>query len=302
MATETVVAAEPKAPVVPELKPSDITEDSLPTIGDTDLQNALKAETDKEAAPITTTTAKAPETKEAASVTEPAKGTPDPELVSLKTKLEELNKKLSDKEIFIQRQGTEIGELRKARQFYQEQIQIAQQNFQDKFNTDPVGAMNDYGYVQQAQQAINNIDAAEFAQKNAQYIHQLYPDYPQIVEDVAKYGESIGVPKDFIDNYRRNPYGTDVRTLIPYVEGAKRMKTYGEKDSLIDSLKKQVADLDKITDEETVTEKIAAASKKTSVITGKASDGNTKKPTDGLDEKNISSLSDADLEAMLKSE
>lgn len=78
------------------------------------------------------------------------------------------------------------------------------------------------------------------------------------------------------------------------------MKEQKAQSSLLETLKKQVGELDMETSEETVTEKIATAARKAPVITAKTSGGVTRKKTDGLDEKTIHLLSDADLTEMLK--
>lgn len=288
------------------LTPESLTEASLPAIGDAELEKALQAGTEKnpevkaKETPVVKAEEKPAPVKQTPAQEPVVKATPDDEIASLKKQIEQLNKRLTDKEIFIQKQGTEIGELRKARQFYEEQIKIAQEKFDELINTDPRQAMNAYSYTQQAQHAIDQIDAAEFIRQNAGFINQLYPDYESLVEEVAKYGEQIGVPKEFVENYRKNPYATPVQTLIPYVEGAKLARKYAGKDRLLETLKKQVAELDAMTNEETVTTKIAAASKRTPAITARVSDGNTKKPTDGFNSKNIANLSYAELEEMLK--
>lgn len=218
----------------------------------------------------------------------------------IKEELERLKKRVQDKEQFIQRQGTEIGELRKARAYYEDQAKLLMEQFQAKFYENPNEAMNAYGQAGQATQMAQQAQLMESIQVNKQYIHQVYPEYETMINDIAEYGDVIGVPKDQIESFKQNPYATDIRVLIPYVEGAKRYKQEKTQSSLIEQLKKQVEELDKDTSEDTVLQKITAAARKNPAITAKSGDGMTIAKTDGLNENNIADLSDADLDALLK--
>jgi hypothetical protein len=288
---DEVVAVEPEAP---------LTDNQLPTLNDAELEKAISNQGTITKEKETAATPVKPEVKVEPKPVTPAPVEKPEDVQVMKERLEKLEKQVNEKEKVLQRQGTEIGELRKARAYYEEQAKTLYAQFQEKFYENPSESMQAYNQSAQAVQQAQQIEAVERIQVNKQYIYQAYPEYDTMINDIAEYGKAIGVPDEQVENFKRNPYSTDVRALIPYVEGAKRMKAEKTNNELIEQLRKQVEELDKETDEETVVQKIALAAKKGTVITAKSGDGTTKVKTDGLNETNIPDITDADLDALLK--
>lgn len=281
------------AVVVEEQKAPEAAEDvSLPSLSDAELDAAIsQSEGEKETEPEAAVKpeAKTPEVKPK----EPEKETS--EMAVLKAEVEKLAKQLKDKDAFISRQGNEIGDLRRAKQFYEQQAADHRKRFNEEYLVDPAKAMDSYNQSIQAQRSAQQMQAMEVMAANKATIDKMYPEYPSMIDDIVEYGKSIGVPPSQIENFKQNPYGTDPGILIPYVEGAKLMK----KAQYVELIKKQVAELDEMGDEDTVSRKIAAATQKGPGISAGLA-GSTGKGRAAVTVDDVSSLSDAELDALLK--
>lgn len=133
-----------------------------------------------------------------------------------KEDFEALKKRFEGQELLIKRRTSELGELRRQFQTFIEQTQ---QTLDEKFYESPTQALADARKIEMAQAKIKELDAEEQSLTNvhqAQVLlaHHVGPEGLD-VEAISESLASDGLPPDFIDHFRRNPYQSTLpETLI----------------------------------------------------------------------------------------
>jgi hypothetical protein len=250
--------------------------DNLPTVTDADVEVGPAAITDAE---LETQLSETPETET----------TPEPEVVPVpKQEFEALKKKVEHQELFIQRQGTEVGELRKLRDNLVVTMQRKRAEAQDSISVNPIAAMDAHAEAQVAAQQIQSINIQEAIQINKNQILTAIPDYQSRIQDIATEAKSMGVPEPMVQQYLANPYATPVGVLLPYIKAAELRKQFTELQ------KKQAPQTEK------VMQNITNAAKRGTTLTAKAS-SSTKSGTQNLSSNDIAMLSEAELDRLLNS-
>lgn len=228
-------------------------------------------------------------------VDEPVEPAAKPAPVS-QEEFDKLKKKMENQELFLQRQGTEVGQLRKMREQLQNLAKEKRALAEEQLLTDPSKAMDTHAEARDVEKQVANAEIQEQFEANRQAIQTAFPDYEARVNDIAEAALEMGIPPEHIANYRANPYGTPVSILTPYVRAAVLRKHYFEKASLADKLVSQLKDLQ--TNTGTFAKKLKAAALTAPVI--KSAGGSHTEGSDSVDEAQITDLSYAEIERLLK--
>lgn len=167
----------------------------------------------------------------------------------------------NQKELFIQRRNTEFGELRK--QLSERRTQIAQlrdqlaNGLEDRFAESPVQASNDRDQIKALNDQLEVLDrqeerASRITENQTQFMQHVGTDNVT-VDEVAEVLRSDGVPEQFINQFKSNPWEfTNSEALVQMGRRAIDRKQFVQADSdrrtlanYVISLEKQIEDLKK---------------------------------------------------------
>lgn len=112
-------------------------------------------------------------------------------MAEINAKLSALEKRVQDKEAFIQRQAKELGELRKS---------AKPKVTDEEFLSNPVATLDKL--LQEKAE-----EATPPAPDHAEKIRSWVPDFDKRVDQIVKVMKADGVDDDFIAKYRENPAG-----------------------------------------------------------------------------------------------
>jgi hypothetical protein len=217
-----------------------------------------------------------------------------PEMVS-REEYDKLEKQLKDKELFIQRQGTEIGQARKLKESLLKIAQEKRAKAEEQLTTDPVAALDSHAEAREAEREANEAGVAEAIEANKFALQEHLPGYEDRIESIAAAALEMGVPPEYVENYKRNPYATPIGVLLPYARAAALREQTLAKTALVDKLQAQLKEFTS----GNFSRKISEVAKKAPVVTGKGS-AQSVSGTDDVDESMIHNLSDAEIERLLK--
>ena len=166
---------------------------------------------------------------------------------SLKVKLAEAAereqqavRRMSDKESFIQRQGNELGELRKLTKTDPEELR-------NQFDEDPVAAVNKMNAMRDAETREIELSAEIEQEQNKSTVLQSVPDFEDMVDDIAKLAITDGAPTEIVAQFRANPYTTPAPALMNMVSRVRtNMRVTALEKELADSKKSKASMLENI--------------------------------------------------------
>jgi len=231
----------------------------------------------------------------------------EPKVEDVPVDIEKLRKQLADKELFIQRQGTEIGELRKQNVEYKQSADALWKGKKEEGseNTDPE-AVRDRLYEDPA--AVIDSRIAYLKAKETEISNRVRTavpeiDNPEYVEKLAQAALESGDPEAVVTAFRRNPASFGVEPLLEL----KRRLEAKEHSSAEEARQKEIADLraklelvegKKKTGN--INEKIQRAVGESQTLSGDSGQASTEEGPAAVSESQLANLTDAELEAMLK--
>lgn len=135
---------------------------------------------------------------------------PDP----VEERLQSLEKQLDDKQSMIDRQGNEIGMLRKGAEMQKnEAIVPSSDEWREKFDEDPVAAMKEWDAYKE-QEALQQEAAFEYENLGRrQYIESKIPNFNELLDEMVEIAKADGVPDAALRSFRDNPYA-DISSSI----------------------------------------------------------------------------------------
>lgn len=207
-----------------------------------------------------------------------------------------LKKKVENQELFIQRQGTEVGQLRKLREGLEKIAAEKRALVQEQLLTDPAKALDTHAEAREAEAQVKQAQANEQLEANREAIQAAFPDYDNRIDDIVAAAREMGTPDEYLENFRRNPYATPISILVPYVRAANLRKFYFEKAQLVDKLTTQLNELNK--SQGSFTKKLKEVASSAPVITSKGG-SHTSGKLGSIDESQITELSYAEIERLL---
>jgi len=155
-----------------------------------------------------------------------------------KADFEAFKKQFQGQELLIKRRTSELGELR--RQF-QQFVEQTQKTLDEKFYESPTQALADARKIEMAQAKIKELDAEEQSLTNAHQAQVLLAHHVGAdgldVEAISESLASDGLPSDFIDHFRRNPYQSTLpETLIQLAKRANAEKKVRQMEEALNQL------------------------------------------------------------------
>lgn len=235
--------------------------------------------------------------EEVAEVKEPEqeKEVVEPEKVVLeKSEYDKIQQQLKDKELFIQRRNTEIGDLRK-------QLEAKRQTLENELETfdqfDPRGIAQREIQLAQTTQQLADLQVKEVIETNRVVLKDRYPNFQELVDDMSEIatGDLKGLGYDdttisqLLSGFKANPYAEQTGTLLNLADRARLNRENRE-------LKSKLKDLEKQPEE--VLKKVEKAFNTRPTVTASAGQASASKQVVASDQ--ISILSDAELEEMIK--
>ena len=208
----------------------------------------------------------------------------DQKVKELEESINKLKKQIEDKERFIQARNREVGELRKL---------IA--SFYEK----PKDHVDEYEFLQRpyeetkktAIEVIRQFREAEL--KKQKLFNQFIPDLHELKKDIAQIALQEGEAQENVEAFLDNPYDSDINVVRYYAEKARSAKKLSEMQKQIEEMKKRLSEIP-----QDVLSRIQSAAKE-KVITAKSAEKEISGLKD-ISEQQLASLSDAELEELLK--
>lgn len=290
----------------PEVVVSETPEVNPETMDDAAIDKLLAEPETTDTPPVTTEPAKTTEVKqedvkpaEEAKETqekEPEKpATPDP--ATLAAENEKLKKQLKDKEAFIQRQANEVGELRK-------KAATLRQEARD--SVDPSEAAEKVMDARAAESEAASVERQIRTNSTEAFIEGQIPEFKSLVDDMAalvtedarRMGTAEETIAAVIRNFKTDPYSTPPEVLYNIAARASERKKAMALESQIKELSAKIANLSKKPDE--ALKRADEAARKSPVMTAASSGTVHADRTSSLDDVTIPTLSDAELDALLK--
>lgn len=170
--------------------------------------------------------------------------------------LEKQEKEIWEKEKFIGKQSSNVGDLRKKQEEYVQRIQsleqeklrlssniISKEEFEDKMVSSPHEAMQRYSQSSQTESKLQELGLQQKMMQTSLENYNLIPDLDTRVNAMVEVMRLDGVPEDMINGFKQSPsnYFVPVKTI----ELAKRAETLAE----VSKVKSQMAALQAERDE-----------------------------------------------------
>ena len=274
-------------------------EQDVAVISDEDLDKQLSepVEVSEEAEPEKVDNQENPE-KPAESVKDEENkfSTPDEEILFLKSKLDSIAKSNKDRDDWIKRRDLEIGQLRKRI----EEGEVSSggiSKLNETFYDDPVKGVNDILEIREKEKNLKSLKEQEQEVLNKLNIMQVVPNYDELVEDMAAMAKEDGEPPELIELFKKNPYALRHDLAINYARRANDRKKSSDTSKKIADLEKKINDLR--TKPDSIIDKINDLSRKKPVSSTPGSTSGSRS-SDDLSDSDIASISDAELEEILK--
>ncbi|MCK5601356.1 hypothetical protein KAR91_05800 [Candidatus Pacearchaeota archaeon] len=221
---------------------------------------------------------------------EEAGGTEEQATISV-AELEKLRKQVNQQEEFIQKRNTEFGELRKRESELQNEIanRPSDDDLREQFETDPLKTHRDLIAQDRADDERNRLQAQIQQLDAEEAISKAIPNFNELKDNIVALAKSDGLPERDIMDLQNNPYvfnPQDVISLARRAQDAKRIQLLEDQVSAISTSKQNMA------------KKISKAANSSRPLT--AGSGQATPPNLDLSKKQLSDLSDAQLDELLE--
>ena len=232
-------------------------------------------------------------TKEA--VEEKKEGPATEEFKVTKEEWDKTQKRLEEKEKFIQRQADEVGKRRKSEeQLRQEVFNLKTQLAGDGVNH--VEAMEIQNAIREREAQLSESELHTITEFNRNTVKSFVPETENLLDDMAEILKEDGQVDDAIRAFRYNPYSESPGVVINLAKRAELRRELRNKDAKIASLEAELASMKQ--EPKKVVEKIAKALKENPQMTNKSGQASSTKET--VSEMQIPHLSDAELDRLIK--
>jgi len=236
------------------------------------------------------------ETQAVEEVKEEVKEEPPPEEFKVsKEEWEKIQKRLEEKEKFIQRQADEVGKRRKSEeQLRQEVYALKTQLAGDGVNH--VEAMEIQDAIREREAQLTEAELRTITEFNRNTVKTFIPEPESLLDDMVELLKEDGQDDGAIRMFRDNPYRESPGVLINLGKRAELRRESRNKDAKIASLEAELASLRGQPKE--VLKKIEKALKEPSQMTNNSGQASSTKQT--VDESQIPHMTDAELERLLR--
>jgi hypothetical protein len=207
--------------------------------------------------------------------------------------VEKLQKRVKDKELFIQRQAAEIGNLRKQ---LTEFIAAKKKGLEDRFLESPEKALDDKLDIKEAEKKLETLEKQERTLVTRALVDSHIEAEEGLMEGMVNALQRDGLDPQTISQFALNPYeNATPGELIQLAKRAKAENVVRELVSMMQTLIKQNEELKSKPNR--VLNKVEEALKSPPRLNGKSGQAISEKK--GVGSKQISQLSDAELEELL---
>ena len=220
---------------------------------------------------------------------------PPEEFKVSKEEWEKIQKRLEEKEKFIQRQADEVGKRRKSEeQLRQEVYALKTQLAGDGVNH--VEAMEIQNAIREREAQLTEAELHTITEFNRNTVKTFIPEPESLLDDMVELLKEDGQDDGAIRMFRDNPYKESPGILINLGKRAELRKESRNKDAKIASLEAELASLRGQPKE--VLKKIEKALKEPSQMTNNSGQASSTKQT--VDDSQIPHMTDAELERLIK--
>ena len=215
--------------------------------------------------------------------------------------IQKLRAQIQENQKYIDRQGTEIGELRKKVTQPPPATEEEKEQKNAGFFDDPGKAVketvNETLDEREEKDAKAKADAMEFRAGNERAVLEQIPEFNELVGDIAELAKADGFSEEHLVMFKRDPFLTsEPAILINYARTAKAKREIATLTSKVGDLQTQIKSRG-----EDVIKKIEAASKAGKPLTGKTP-GTPRSEPGHIPDEAIPNLSDAELAEALKNQ
>jgi hypothetical protein len=225
-------------------------------------------------------------------IEEPPKEEP---FIVTKDEWEKLQKRLEEKEKFIQRQAAEVGKRRKSEEQIRSELLTLQTQLQERWN-EPLEATQIQGAIREREKQLNEAELQTITEFNRNTVKTFVPEHESLIDDMVELVKEDGQPEDAIRAFRDNPYKEPPGTLINLAKRAELRRELRNKDAKIASLEAELVALRKEPKE--VLKKIEKTLREPSQMTNNSGQASSTKQ--GFEPNQIPHMSDAELDRLLK--
>lgn len=204
-------------------------------------------------------------------------------------KAEKLAKQVADKEAFIGKQTTEIGELRRQAAALQEQLaQVNKDDLNARYYDDPAATVNEVLAIREQEAQVQQLQMLANIKQNEVVVKEYVPDFDDLMDDMVETLKELKYDPEIIKNFKINPYNEQPAIVVNLAERARLSKENK-------SLKAQIAELNQRvkTGPEDALKKVEKAARQ--VVTGATG----KSGASEISKANIPHMSNAQLDEIL---
>jgi hypothetical protein len=221
---------------------------------------------------------------------EEAGGTEEQAVITV-AELEKLRKQVNQQEEFIQKRNTEVGELRKRDLEIQGEIanRPSDDDMREKFDIDPLEAHRNLIAQDRADHERIQLKAKIHQLDAEQAISRAIPNFNELKDEIIALAKKDGLPERDIMDLQNNPYvfnPQDVIGLARRAQDAKRIQILEDKVNAVSTSKQNMA------------KKIAQAANSGRTLT--SASGQATPPNSDISNQQLSKISDAELDELLK--
>lgn len=277
-----------------EQTPEDTTVVETHEATDEQLQSFLS--THKEEELESDDTPEAPQKEEDSQDAKPATKTEDaPQQETSEVRIARLEKQKRDKELFIQRQAAELGQLRKEKE---ELIKAKSQGLDERFLETPQQAIRDELDIRKAKEDLEGLHQQERVLRSRALVESNVTPQEGLPEAMVECLKADGVDEEYIRAFQDNPYTTALPgEIIQLAKRAEVLQVTRAAIKRIADLEVQLADAQK--KPERLLSKVESALRSSPRVTGKS--GQSLSKTAGYSAKQLASMSDAELRELSSS-
>ena len=212
-----------------------------------------------------------------------------------KDEWEKTQRRIEEKEKFIQRQADEVGKRRKSEEQLRQEIFNLKNQLTD-VNMNHAQAMEIQDAIRARETQLSEAELRTITEFNRNSIKTVVPDADSLIDDMVDLVREDGVGDNEIRAFRDNPYMEPPGIVINLAKRAILRRELQNRDSKIAALEAELASLK--TAPKDVVKKIEKALKEPSQMTNNSGQASSTKQT--IEENQIPHMTDAELERLLK--
>ena len=224
---------------------------------------------------------------------EPSFATKDEEINYLKDKLK---KRVLDNDSYTRSLETKVGSLRKEKEELSKTIPD-ENKVREEYFSDPIKGAREVLEIDKKQARLKELEHEEFAAINRIQIERQVPNYSELIDEMVAMAKEDGEDERNIELFKKDPHSLRYDVAVIYARRALERRKNSDVLKSLDDLKKTVNELKG--KPESIVKQINDLGKKRPIGTDSGA-SRSSKSYDDLSDSDYSSLSDAELDEILK--